>query len=327
MMHKFFLLLSFVTLLSANNRVYTNCEFKNEHYEDICKKSVKNGVTYQYANHFILSYFGENQFDEVSWKFLQPNKIQHHRTQEKKANNVLTTYIPKMLQNLQEYKEVYDFAEQEFGVNREIISAILLKETHLDEIQPTHDAFVVFNTIVLRTDPNSTREKWLLKMGKSNMASIIQHCYKRDIEPKECQLPSSYAGAVGIPQFMPNSFIYAKSFNGEEADLTKMEDAILSVANFLHEKARYSVPIVWEIMPDVIQVEKEWYQYAFKHTNASFIYEKSKSGKDYDCFTKEKPELEYMKEYMSKIMRYNNSSNYAVGVISLAYQAHHKLKD
>ena len=325
-MYKIFLLLSLSVILSAS-RIYTNCDFQNEHYSDICKKSVKSGVSYQYANHFILSYFDENQFDEVSWKYLQPNKIKHHRTQEKKANNVLVTYVPKMVKNLKKYKEVYDYIEKKYGVNREVIAAILLKETKLGEIHPTHDAFVVFNTMVLRTNPKSTREKWLLKMGKSNMSSIITHCYKREVKPRECRLPSSYAGAVGIPQFMPNSFIYAKPYKGKVADLTKMEDAIVSAANFLYKKAKYSVPIVWEIMPDVVRVEKEWYGYAFRHDNASFVYEKSKSGKLYDCFTKDKPELEYMKDYIKKIMRYNNSSNYAVGVLSLAYQAHKKLKN
>ena len=324
-MYKIILLLLFTTFLNAD-RVYTNCDFQNEHYGDICEKTVKNGVSYQYANHFLLSYFQDTQFDEVSWKYLQPNKIMHHRTQEQKANNVLVKYVSKMVKNLQEYEEVYDYIEKEFGVNREIIAAILLKETKLGEIHPTHDAFIVFNTMVLRTDPNSSREKWLLKIGKSNMASIIIHCYKKGVEPRECRLPSSYAGAVGIPQFMPNSFVYAKAYKGEISDLTKMEDAIVSAANFLHKKAKFSVPIVWDIMPNVVKIEKEWYQYAFEHKDSSFVYEKSKSGKKYNCFTKTKPELEYMKDYIKKIMRYNNSSNYAVGVMRLAYDAHYQLK-
>lgn len=317
----FILLLSLVTLLSA--RTYTNCDMKNKDYEDICKKSVKSGVTYQYANHFILSYFkvGE-EFDEVSWKYLQPDKIKYHKEQEKKANNVLVKYVPKMVANLKKYKKVYDLAEKEYGVNREIIAAILLKETKLDKIKPSHDAFVVFNTMVLRTNPASPREKWLHKMGKTNMSSIVHYCYKKGVKPRECRLPSSYAGAVGIPQFMPNSFIYAKAYKSKVPDLTKMEDAILSVANFLHEKALFSVPLQWDIMPDVPKIESEWYEYDFTHKDASFVYEKSKSGKIYNCFTSNRPELEYMKEYVKKIMRYNNSSNYALGVIRLAYDAH-----
>ena len=273
-----------------------------------------------------MSYFKTQKFDEVSWTYLQPSKIAHHHTQERKANNVLVSYIPKMVANLKKYKAVYDYAEKKYGVNREIIAAILLKETKLGKIHPTHDAFIVFNTMVVRSKPNSKREKWLIKMGKTNMAAIIKHCYKKGVTPEQCNLPSSYAGAVGIPQFMPNSFIYAKSYRGKVANLTKMEDAILSTAYFLHKKAGFDTLIDWDAMEDVPKIEQEWYEYDFTHKNASFVYEKStKSGKVYNCFTKDKPNLQSLRDYTKKIMRYNNSSNYGVGVMSLAYQAHYFL--
>lgn len=312
-------------LVSSLNAKYTNCEFKNEHYEDVCKSSVKQGASYQYVNEFLLSYFKTKKFDEISWKYLQPSKIKHHRAQEKKANNVLVKHVPKMVEHLKKYSEVYDFVENKYGINREIIAAILLKETKLGKIKPTHDAFIVFNTIVIRTTPDTSRNKWLLKMGKTNMASVITHCYKKGVTPLECNLPSSYAGAVGIPQFMPNSFIYAKSYKNKVADLTKMEDAIVSAAYFLHKKASWDKLVDWEQVGDMVRIESEWYDYEFNNENASFVYESSKSGKLYACFTKEKPELEYIKGYVKKVMRYNNSSNYAVGVMRLAYDAHNQL--
>lgn len=321
-MTKLLLLLSLTTLAFAK---YDNCDFKNKDYTDICKKVVKHGVSYKYANQFLLSYFKTKKFDEISWKYLQPSKIKYHKENEKKANNVLVKYVPKMVENLHRYKKVYDKAEQKYGVNREIIAAILLKETKLDKIKPTHDAFIVFNTMVLRTKAETSREKWLLKMGKTNMAAIIEHCYKKGVRPEQCNLPSSYAGAVGIPQFMPNSFIYTEGYETEVADLTKMEDAIISAAKFLHKKASWDTLIDWSKMPDVAKVEQAWYDYEFEHEDASFVYEKSRSGKVYNCFTKGKPELSYMKEYTKKIMRYNNSSNYAVGVMRLAYDAHQAL--
>jgi membrane-bound lytic murein transglycosylase B len=322
--YKLLFLLLLSTVLSAK---YDDCTFKNPHYTDICKKVVKKGVSYKYANKFLLSYFKTQKFDEITWKYIQPSKIKYHRTQEKKANNVLVKYIPKMVANLKKYKHAYDLAEKKYGVNREIIAAILLKETKLGKIKPTHDAFIVFNTILTRTKAKSSRDKWLLKMSKTNMASIIEHCYKEGVTPEQCNLPSSYAGAVGIPQFMPNSFIYTDSYRGKVADLTKMEDSILSAAKFLHKKANFTQLIEWKKMPNIEKVESAWYQFAFENSNCSFVYEKSsKTGKEYRCFTKGKPELNYLKKYMKKIMRYNNSSNYAIGVIRLAYEAHKSLK-
>ena len=321
-MTKLFLLLSLTTLAFAK---YDNCDFKNDNYTDICKKVVKHGVSYKYANRFLLSYFKTQKFDEISWKYLQPSKIKYHKENERKANNVLVKYVPKMVENLHKYKKAYDKAEKKYGVNREIIAAILLKETKLDKIKPTHDAFIVFNTMVVRTKAETSREKWLLKMGKTNMAAIIEHCYKKKVTPEQCNLPSSYAGAVGIPQFMPNSFIYTEGYKTKVADLTKMEDAIMSAAKFLHKKASWDTLIDWSKMPDIPSVEQAWYDYEFEHEDASFVYEKSKNGKVYACFTKAKPELEYMREYTKKVMRYNNSSNYAVGVMRLAYDAHKAL--
>jgi len=321
-MTKLLLIIGLTSLLSAK---YTNCEFQNKNYIDICKKVVKNGVSYSYANKFLLSYFKTQKFDEVSWKYLQPRHIKTHKKNEKKANNVLVKQVPKMVTNLKEYKKVYDKAEKKYGVNREIIAAILLKETKLGRIKPTHDAFIVFNTMVVRTDPKTAREKWILKMGKTNMASIITHCYKKGVEPEQCNLPSSYAGAIGIPQFMPNSFIYVESYDEKAVDLTKMQDAIMSAAKFLHKKAKFDALIDWDKMPDIPEIESQWYDYEYKHKyeNCSFVYEKSKHGKVYKCFTAGKDDLKYLREYTKKIMRYNNSSNYAVGVMRLAYDAHY----
>jgi membrane-bound lytic murein transglycosylase B len=316
------LLLFFTTTLFAN---YTNCNFKNSNYEDICNKVVNSGVSYEYANRFLLSYFKTKQFDEITWKLIQPSQIKYHREKEKKANNALVKYVPQMVENLKKYKDAYDVAQERYGVNREIIAAILLKETRLGAIKPKHDAFIVFNTILTRTNPKSSRERWLHKMSKTNMASIIEYCYKKEVTPEACTLPSSYAGAVGIPQFMPNSFIYADSYKGDVADLNTMEDAIISVAKFLHKKAGFNKLMEFEKIGNMPKIENDWYEYAFRHENASFVYYKRRNGSYYNCFTKDKPELFYLKEYVKKIMHYNNSSNYAVGVLRLAYDAHQEL--
>ena len=78
-MIKLLLILSLSTLAFAK---YTNCEFQNKDYIDVCKKVVKSGVSYKYANQFLMSYFKTQKFDEISWKYLQPSKIKHHQTQE-----------------------------------------------------------------------------------------------------------------------------------------------------------------------------------------------------------------------------------------------------
>lgn len=319
MITKIFLLTLTTTLAFAN---YTNCEFKTKHYSDICKSLVKKGVPVHDANTFLLSRKTE-KLDLVSYKLFHPDKIKVHRANEKKANNVLVKYVPKIIEHVKKYNKVYDEAEKRYGVNREVIAAILMKETKLGEIKPSFDAFEVFNTLVVKVDPKTPRDKWLLNMGKSNLVSVISYCYKKGYKPAQCNLPSSYAGAVGIPQFMPSSFNHIDSYKGKVGDLTKMEDAIMSAAKFLNQRAGYAELIEWEKIPHMPEVEAQWYEYEFTHDNASFVYSESKRhNTKYACFSCGKEDLQYLRGYAKYIMRYNNSSNYAIGVMRLAYDTH-----
>ncbi len=324
-MNKLLLLLSFGAVLNAS---YSNCKMKNKNYEDVCEKVVKNGVSYTYANEFLLSCEKVNKLDEKSWKYLHPDKVLVFRGNEKRANNTLLPHVPRIVRHLKKYAKVYDFTEAEFGVNREVVAAILMKETALGKIKLKHDAFEVCNTMVLKTKPITPRDKWLLKMGKSNMASVIEYCYKKALEPKKCNLPSSYAGAVGIPQFMPNSFVYAQGYKTDLADLNKMEDAIVSASKFLHTKASFDSLIEWERLSDIELIEGAWYDYELKHRNSSLVYERNKrDNHPYKCFLCEAKNYQYLRKYAKKIMVYNNSSNYAIGVLRLAYESHVKLVD
>ena len=318
-MKTLFLLALTTTLLFAE---YINCDFKTPHYTEICEEAVRRGVPVHDANLFLLSE-KTDKMDLRSFKLFHPSKIKAHRANEKKANNVLVKYVPKIIAHVKKYDEVYDEAEKRYGVNREIVASILMKETKLGLIKPSFDAFEVFNTLVRKVDVKTKRDKWLLFMGQANMVSVISYCYKKGYTPNECNLPSSYAGAVGIPQFMPSSFIYIDSYKNKVGDLTKMEDAIMSASKYLHKKANFTTLIDWKKIPSMPKVEADWYEYEFKNKDTSFVYSHSKkTGKTYNCFACEKPELEYLKTYAKTIMRYNNSSNYAIGVMRLAYDTH-----
>ncbi len=303
-MYKVVLFLFFGSFAFAK---YDNCDFVNKHYEDICKSVVKKGVSYRYANKFLLDYFQTQKFDEITWKYLKPRYIKHYAKAEKKANKILENHIPRLTKHLKRYKKVYAKAEKLYNVNKEIIAAILLKETNLGKIKPRHDAFRVFNTLLIRLKPTTKRSKRLINMAKTNMSSIINHCYKNGIPINKCHLKSSFAGAVGIPQFMPNSFVFARGYKTKYANLNKMEDAIISVAKFLNKKAGFKRKIDWKKMPNIKKVESKWYKYQAKTKYPSLNRFKCKEKK-----------LPYMKKYLKIIKRYNNSTNYAMGVLRIA---------
>ncbi|MDQ7060077.1 MAG: lytic murein transglycosylase [Sulfurimonas sp.] len=269
------ILLLTLLLTTLTYAQYTNCEFQNKRYTEICEKLVKKGVPVHDANAFLLSPKAK-KLDLLSFKFFHPSKIKSHRASEKRANNVLVKYVPKIVTHVKKYAKVYDKAEEKYGVNREVIAAILMKETKLGEIKPSFDAFVVFNTLIRKVDVKSKRDTWLLNMGKSNLVSIISYCYKSGLKPLECNLPSSYAGAVGIPQFMPSSFVHIDSYQNKIGDITKMEDAIVSAAKYLNERAGYTELIKWDKIPKMPDIEAQWYDYEFANKNASFVYAESK---------------------------------------------------
>ncbi len=314
------LILLMYSPLTIHATTYTNCNFKNKNYEAVCKAAVAKGVSHQYANTFLLSPRMQMR-DAKSFALFSPQKITMHHANEKRANNALVPYVPQIVAHLQKHKAVYDKAEREYGVDREVIAAILMKETRLGTFVPKHEAVTVFNTLLTQLKSDTARNKRLLTMAKTNMTSLIAYCFKNDIAPKACRFKSSYAGAVGIPQFMPQNFGYIRAHHMSLGDLNRMEDAIVSVAAFLKFSAGYRGLIDWSKIPDMKKLESQWYDYDAAHKNASFVYAKG-THKRYHCFTCKDDSLQYVRRYVRYIMSYNNASNYAVGVMRLAYDAH-----
>lgn len=299
---------------------YENCRFKVGAYERICEMAVEHGVSIDYANRYLLSPQTKAR-DTESLRLFSPRMIPQHHANEKKANNALLSFVPQIKAHLESYQTVYDMAENRYGVNREVIAAILAKETRLGRIGSNHDAFTVFNTLVRDLPPQNSRNKRLIRMAENNIVSLMQFCHRNDIDPPQCRFSSSYAGAVGIPQFMPQNFELIESYGNGPGNLDRMEDAILSTARYLHERAAFTHLLDWKKVPDMSRIENDWYAYDFQHDNASFAYAKStKSAKRYNCYACSKPELAYLSEYVKKIMRYNNASNYALGVLRLAWE-------
>jgi len=307
-------------LFSTTLFAYSDCSFKIDAYESICNKAVKAGVSVDYANRYLLDAQSTLR-DAQSLRLFSPKMITVHHANEKRANNALVTFVPAMVENLRQYRGAYDEAERRFGVNREVVAAILAKETRLGRVGCTHDAFTVFNTLVRELPADSERNRGLLAMAERNIVSLMAFCYTNAITPGACRFKSSYAGAVGISQFMPQNFYLVESYGKGPGDLQKMEDAILSTARYLHDNAGFTALIDWKKFPLMPEVEEAWYDYDFATDNASFAFDKGRNGRTYNCYACGKPELGYLSGYVKKIMRYNNSSNYAVGVLRLAYDA------
>ena len=84
----------------------------------------------------------------------------------------------------------------------------------------------------MTVEAGKKRVERLKKNAFSNFKALLIQAKEKNFDPNEVK--GSWAGAIGFPQFMPASMKFAKDGNGDgKIDLFVMEDAIVSVANYL----------------------------------------------------------------------------------------------
>lgn len=146
-----------------------------------------------------------------------------------KALLVTPDRITKGIAYWQKHEKTLELAEKKYGVPASIIVAIIGVETKYGENKGT---FPVFNTLVTLAFNHGRRSDFF----RSELTQYLLLARENNFKP--LLLKGSYAGAVGLPQFMPSSYrSYAVDFNGRgRADLfNDDDDAIGSVANYLNK--------------------------------------------------------------------------------------------
>ena len=144
-------------------------------------------------------------------------------------------------------------AWRKFGVPPEIITGILLVETRLGTYTGSRKAAAslasiaaldgtairerIWNRVKEKTryseDRFHTRAKAKADWAFKELGALLAYSKTNRLAPET--LPGSYAGAIGIPQFMPTSVQHygADGNNDGTVDLATHPDAIFSVARYL----------------------------------------------------------------------------------------------
>lgn len=125
------------------------------------------------------------------------------------------------------HEQVLANAEKTYGVPASIIIAIIGVETKYGENKGNYS---VFNTLATLGFDHGRREKFF----RSELTEFL--LLSRENQFRPLQLKGSYAGAVGLPQFMPSSYRnYAVDFDSDGfIDLFENNaDAIGSIGNYL----------------------------------------------------------------------------------------------
>ncbi len=152
-------------------------------------------------------------------------------------------------QNLKSLKK----AETRFDVEKEVIVAILLVESRFGEnigkyrLIPTLASMALMdspdhlqkNYLILRDKDPDLSYEWIedLAKRKANWAYHELKCFLNIIRYEKIdplEVYGSYAGAVGMAQFIPSSYLsYALSQKSFENWLLSKEAAIFSIGNYL----------------------------------------------------------------------------------------------
>lgn len=128
-----------------------------------------------------------------------------------------------------EHAEYLDRAEQEFGVPPELILGIIGVETRYGQNTGSFRAIDALATIAF---DGARRQDFF----RNELKELLLLAREKRVDP--LVIKGSYAGAVGLPQFMPSSYRrYAVDFDGDgEVNLrASAPDAIGSVGNYIRE--------------------------------------------------------------------------------------------
>lgn len=142
-------------------------------------------------------------------------------------------------------KELLNKIEKIYAVDPFTITAVLMIESDFCTITGDYRIFNVFLSQILflydiardvygeqideRINKKITRK---IESAIDNLVVFLKTCKQRGIDPLD--ILGSSAGAIGCPQFMPSSFIYAVDGNNDgKIDLYNIEDAMFSIANYL----------------------------------------------------------------------------------------------
>ncbi len=133
----------------------------------------------------------------------------------------------------QTHRDALERAEREYGVPAEIIVGIIGVETIYGQQVGTFRVIDALATLTFDFPPAHPRAKERQAFFEGELEQFLSLASRAGLDP--LALKGSFAGAMGLPQFMPSSWVkYAVDFDGDgKVDLfTSPVDAIGSVAHY-----------------------------------------------------------------------------------------------
>jgi len=258
---------------------------KEKFFDPIIQKLLVRGVSQEFINKILSDKRTEFQEKLAKINVSQNSSINNNSAYDKLSNE---KSIKKSKEFLAENIEILQSAESKFGVPKEIITSLLWIETkHGDYLGNNHLPSVFLSVAMAGDKDYYAKNVDNLKstfIGNSDelpeMLSKLEQRTKKKVDwalnelvalekldkvsPKPVlELYGSWAGAFGMSQFLPSSYL-VWGFDGNEdgqIDLFNKVDAIYSVGNYLKSNG-------WSVEPEKQRMAIFHYNNSTSYVNA-----------------------------------------------------------
>lgn len=229
---------------------------------------------------------------------------------------------------IKRHREIFDKVEKQYAVPKEYVAAIIGIESAYGANVGKYPVFDTLSTLAFEKNRRNT-------FFKKELMKFMHLSKTEKFNPKNVY--GSYAGAIGLGQFMPSNYeAYGVDFNGDgRITLQKPEDAIASIANYLKKNGwRKDEPVATRVRYEGMRFKayETGYRKTYNRSQLKGIRPKEKwdytdkvrliklNKKMYD-------ELWYGTKNFFVITRYNHSAYYAMSVHQLATKIATEMKE
>ncbi|MDQ7046830.1 MAG: lytic murein transglycosylase [Sulfurovum sp.] len=229
---------------------------------------------------------------------------------------------------LKQHINILDKVEKQYGIPKEYIVAIIGIETVYGG---NVGKYPVFDTLTTLAFEKNRRNKFF----KKELHKFIHLSKTQKINPKNVY--GSYAGAIGLGQFMPSNYeAYGVDFDGDgRITLQQEDDAIASIANYLKQNGwRNGEPVAVRVKYDGLRFKryktgykKTYHRKDLKGITPYYKWSYNDKVRLIKLNKKKYDELWYGAKNFFVITRYNHSAYYAMSVHQLAILIKEKMKE
>jgi membrane-bound lytic murein transglycosylase B len=241
------LLLTSILPLLLHWSVSADSHLKNWRFDSLADRLINDGFKSEMINKLYQNPKAQFETRGVSLYFVHSEaKLDYDQFSNKWSIQQARKYIKKYYNSL-------DIIEKNYGVDKHVITAIILVETGLGNTMGTRSIFNTLSSLASLKDTDVRNDFWKNFKNKDELTqkefeqraarksgwayrelkAFLTYTNKENFDP--LTLVGSYAGALGIAQFMPTTAIaYARDGDQDgRIDLYNHADAMASIASFL----------------------------------------------------------------------------------------------